>query len=463
LPVQTAPQSYHFVGVGGVGMSAIAWVFAMRGHRVSGSDAAESEITRNLRKQGVRVMIGHDAEHLGDAEVCIVSTAIRPTNPERAEAERRGLPIWHRAEALAAIVDASDGIAIAGTHGKTTTTGMAAVALDGAGLDPTVLVGGILPEYGGTAKVGLGTHTVAEADESDGSLVRMHPLWAIVTNIDFDHMENYRGPEHQLETFGQFLGQVRPEGGAIVWHDDPNLAALRTELPCRVWTYSATNERADYGIRDISASPEGTRFAVTSKGGAPLCEVTLQVPGLHNVLNAASVVALSHRLGLDLGAVSQALGRFPGVSRRFQRKGTEGGVTVIDDYAHHPTEIRETLRAARSVHSGRMVVAFQPHRYSRTRDLWREFAEALAEETDVLVLTEIYTAGEEPIEWVSGRMIFDALPEDRPQARAFLPTLPEVVEHLGAIVEPGDWVLTLGAGNIVEAGEALLAALAQRE
>jgi UDP-N-acetylmuramate--alanine ligase len=462
VTVRELPTHLHFVGIGGVGMSAIACVLARRGHRVSGSDCAESAITRHLAERGVRVHIGHAAGNVNDAEVVLVSTAIREDNPEVAEARRRGVPIWHRAEALAMLIDASEGIAIAGTHGKTTTTGMAAAALDAAGLDPTVLVGGVLPEYGGTAKVGRGAHVVAEADESDGSLIHYHPLWAVVTNIDLDHMDHYRDEAHLMETFERLLRQVRPEGGALLWHDDPRLARLRAGRPCRLWTYSARDPQADYFIADLALSESGSAFQVLV-AGQPVCAVKLRVPGEHNALNATAIVALCHRMGLDLGAVSRALAKFPGVSRRFQRKGEAREVTVIDDYAHHPTEIRATLTAARTVHpGGRNVVVFQPHRYTRTQHLWREFAEVLSQGVDDLVLMDIYGAGEPPIEGVSARLIFDALPGDKPAARAYCPGQTEAVEHLRRHVRPGDWVFTLGAGNVYRVGEALLEELSRK-
>lgn len=461
MTVRSLPTHLHFVGIGGVGMSAIALVLARRGHRVTGSDRVASSLTRHLEANGVGISIGHAAGHVGDAQVVLVSTAIGEDNPEVIEARRRGIPVWHRAEALAMLVDASEGVAIAGTHGKTTTTGMAAVALDAAGLDPTVLVGGVLPEYGGTAKVGGGRHVVAEADESDGSLVHYHPRWAVVTNIDLDHMDHYRDEGHLMEVFGRFLRQVRATGGAILWHDDARLARLRAAHPCPLWTYSARDGAADYFIADLRLTEEGSSFIVRA-GGTALCSVRLRVPGAHNALNATAVVALCHRMGLDLAAAARALAAFPGVSRRFQRKGEARGIAVIDDYAHHPTEIRATLAAARTVHpSGRNVVVFQPHRFTRTRDLWREFAEALSEDADALILTEIYSAGEPPIPGVSARQIFDALPAGRPAHRALCPTFPEVVDHLRGLIRSGDWVFTLGAGNVHLVGEMLLEQLGQ--
>lgn len=460
----TLPRRVHFVGVGGVGMSALAWVLVRRGHEVSGSDQAQTPITANLEANGVKVFMGHAAENLGNAEVCVVSTAIRESNPEFAAAQQRGIPIWHRAQVLASIIDSTEGIAIAGTHGKTTTTGMAAVALDGAGYDPTVLVGGVLPEYGGTAKVGKGPWTVAEADESDGSLTRMHPRWAIVTNIDLDHMDHYRDENHLVETFHQFLEQIRTPGGAVVLHDDTRLTALRGRNPCQIWTYSDHSEEADYRAVDIAGTVDGTKFGVVTRDGERLCDVTLHVPGRHNALNATAVVALCHRLGCDMNKIAKALATFPGVSRRFQRKGSVNGIDVVDDYAHHPTELRVTIDAAKAVHrKGRLVTIFQPHRYSRTQHLWQEFAEVLTKGPDVLVLMDIYSAGETPIEGVSGHMIFDALGENPAQERAFCPQIDDAVGHLRKIAKPGDLVMTLGAGNVVRVGETLLDVLQSEE
>jgi UDP-N-acetylmuramate--alanine ligase len=339
---------------------------------------------------------------------------------------------------------------------------MVARALDRAGLDPTALIGGELADYGGNAKIGRGEHAVAEVDESDGSLLQIHPLWTIITNLEMEHHDHYRDEAHLADTFARYLSQIRPEGGAILWHDDPHLTALRESAPGRVWTYSADDPQADYLMIGLSPGLHAPRFTVAARGEGPLCNVALRVPGLHNALNATAVVALAHQMGLDLDPVAQALGDFGGARRRFDRRGTAHGVTVIDDYAHHPTEIRATLRAARAMHpDGRLVAVFQPHRFSRTRSLWREFAGALSEGVDHLVVTDVYGAGETPINGISGRMIFEALGADQPRGRAFCPTLTEAVDHLRRSVQPGDWVMTLGAGDVWRAGEDLLECLVQ--
>lgn len=457
MSVNGTPPAVHLVGVGGVGMSAIALVLASRGHRVSGSDRAASRITARLAELGVRIDSGHAASNVGDAQMVIISTAIRPENPEIIEAQRLGIPVVHRSEALASILDAGVGVAITGTHGKTTTTGLAAMAFERAGLDPTVLVGGELFGPGGTARVGQGEHIIAEVDESDGSLLRIHPMWTIVTNLEMEHHDHYRDEAHLSETFSQFLAQVRDGGGAVLCHDDPRLAPLRAVAPCRVWSHSLADSTADYHATDLRISTDGPHFAVESRDEGRLCDVALSVPGLHNVLNATAVVALAHRMGLELDTVAAGLGEFRGVRRRFDRRGTAQGVTVIDDYAHHPTELRATLETARTMYpEGRLVAVFQPHRYSRTRGLWREFAGALGKAVDHLVITEIYPAGEAPIEGVSARMICDALENNGTGEWAYCPTLDEVVAHLRETVRPGDCVLTLGAGDVWQAGEALL-------
>lgn len=463
MPVRSLPHRVHFVGAGGAGMSAVAWVLLARGHAVSGSDSAANSMTELLAARGARIAVGHAAGNLGDAEAIVTSTAIPPANPELAEARRRGLPVLHRSQALAHILDSARGIAVAGTHGKTTTTSMAATALDRAGLDPTALIGGELQDYGGNAKVGGGEFVVAEADESDGSLLNFHPEWAIVTNIDLDHMDHYGSEANLVATFRQFLGQVRPRGGAILCAEDARLRGLRSSLPCRTWTYAMTGDQADYLIEDFEPTAEGARFRVRSQEAGALGEIRLRVPGRHNALNATAVFALAHRLGLDLARVAVALYDFRGAKRRFQHKGAAAGVTVIDDYAHHPTEIAATLSAARSIHpQGRIVAVFQPHRYTRTQHLWREFAETLgAAPVDALILTDIYAAGEAPIDGVHTRMIFDALPASESQDRVHCPTLGDVLTHLRGTVQPGDWVLTLGAGNVYRAGEQLLEALGE--
>ncbi len=460
MSVQKLPSHLHFVGIGGAGMSAVASVLASRGYRISGSDRAANTLTDQLAQRGATIHIGHAAEHIGDAEAVVVSTAIAPDNPEIVEAKRRGVAIWHRARALACILDASEGIGIAGTHGKTTTTSMAAMALDRAGVDPTVLIGGELADYGSNAKVGQGSHTVAEVDESDGSLVEMHPRWAIVLNLDMDHLDHYRDEAHLIETFRQFLGQVSPEGGAVIWHDDARLARLRAEAACPFWSYSATDESADYHLADLATTEDGTAFTLVSREAGRLIDVQLHVPGTHNALNAASVMALCHRLGLDLAQAAAGLRDFRGTKRRFQLKGTARGVTVVDDYAHHPTEIRATLEAARSVHpDARLVAVFQPHRFSRTQHLWRDFAAALSAGADMVVLTDIYSAGEAPIEGVDSGLIRDAMGAEC----ALCPTLSAVVDHLRQRVRRGDLVMTLGAGNVWQVGEALLGELNSAE
>lgn len=452
----------HFVGIGGAGMSAIAQVAMDLGVKVTGSDIAWSENTERVEGCGARVYLDHAAAHVGDADAVIVSTAIAKDNPEVAEARRRGIPVLHRAEMLAAIMEQKKGIAISGTHGKTTTTSMMAVVFERTGLRPTWIVGGIVQDLGSGAGYGEGDYLIAEADESDESFLALSPFVTVATNVDNDHLDHYGTFDRIVQAFGTFLARTRPEGFSVVCHDDPNLARVAASLPGKVATYSlgpaARTPWPHYQATDVRADGWGSSFVVR-KSGDILGDYTLAVPGPHNVSNATAVIAVAAELGLPQGGVATALASFTGAGRRLQRTGRSAGVDVVDDYAHHPTEITTTLRAARSlVPQGRIVVVFQPHRFTRTRDLYREFGQAFGD-ADVVVLTDVYPATEPPIPGVTGELIYRSFRSHPGQAVSYIPVLDDVAPFLAPRVRPGDLVLTMGAGNVRQAGPALLALL----
>ncbi len=460
-------ERIHLVGIGGVGMSAIATVLLGRGHRISGSDLAENVFTRRLRAAGADVAVGHAAGHVDGAELVIVSTAIRAENPEWREARRRGLPIWRRGRALAQILKAGRALAITGTHGKTTTTAMAGLALIDAGLDPTVLVGADVPGLGGNARVGAGPWLVAEVDESDGSLVESRPELAILTNVEPDHLDYYRDLAHLTETFEAFLGRLPPAGVAIGCLDNPPVQCLFSRWGGPRRTYGLDHPGADLTARGIvhPSGLGGVAFEAVHHRRS-LGEVRLRIPGRHNVANALAVILAGLEIGLDFETVAASLSRYGGADRRYQIKGACGGVTVIDDYAHHPTEIKATLAAARArlaePPAGRIVGVFQPHRYTRTASLGPEFGPAFRE-ADTLVVTDVYAAGEDPIAGVDGQVIADVVARDGHPDVHYVAQPADVVEFLKPRLRAGDLLFTLGAGDIWRVGEDLLRALAERE
>lgn len=440
-------------------MSALAHILLEDGYPVSGSDLQLTPVTERLAAMGAVIYRGHAAAHVGPGvERVVVSTAIRKGNPEVEEARRRGLPVLRRAELLAELMRRQVGIAVAGAHGKTTTTAMVALVLEKNGLDPTVVVGGQVPALGGSARLGGGRYLVAEADESDGSFLLLEPRLAIVTNIENDHLDYYGTMEQVEAAFRRFIRQLEERGGlAVLCTDDPRVKRLADEERVAAATYGLTGQ-PDYTARALSLAPDGSRFSVVASG-RELGEMRLSIPGRHNVLNALAACAVADTLGLAFSGVAAALRDFGGVQRRFQRVGEAEGVVVVDDYAHHPSEVRATLQAARQVAEGRVLVLFQPHRYTRTAHLHREFGPAFAGADRVLV-SEIYSAGEEPIQGVSGRLVAQAVAQAGGPPASFHPTLAEAVEALAREVRPGDLVLTVGAGNVWQAGPALLERLA---
>ncbi|NLE22385.1 MAG: UDP-N-acetylmuramate--L-alanine ligase [Actinobacteria bacterium] len=450
------PQPVHFIGIGGAGMSGIAAVLHELGVDVRGSDLKASRYTRRLAEAGVPVVVGHDAAHLGDAAVVVTSSAIGAANPELRAARTAGLPILRRAEMLARVMELRRGIAVAGTHGKTTTSSMVAHVLRQAGLDPTFLVGGEINDVGSNAGVGQGEWLVAEADESDGSLLYLRPEVAIVSNVELDHHANYGCLDDVRDVFRRFVALL-PEDGLLVLVAGSGGEELAARTPAAVVVVGldAGDLRADVERVD----DRGSVFTVRDAAGEDLARVELRVPGEHNVLNALTAIAVLRHVGVSPREAAPHLLTFSGAARRFQLIGEHDGVLIVDDYAHHPTEITATLRAAMQGDHERVIAVFQPHLYSRTRYLQREFGRALTL-ADEAIVTEIFPAREEPEPGVSGKLIVDAYLAERPGGPvSFLPRIGDVVARLAPRVRAGDLVLTLGAGDVSHAGERLLATL----
>jgi len=437
----------HFVGIGGIGMSGIAELLLNLGYRVTGSDLRLSDTTGRLEGAGAKIRSGHGAANVPeDAHVVVVSSAIRPDNEEVAEAHRRKIPVIPRAEMLAELMRMKYGIAIAGTHGKTTTTSMVATVLAAAGWDPTAVVGGKLNSLGSNAKLGSGDFLVAEADESDGSFVKLSPTVAVVTNIDPEHLDYYSGIGQIKETFLHFLNKVPFYGFAVLCVDHPNVLELIPSLQKTYVTYGFSHQ-ADY--RADGVVPEGmvNRFRVIRRGEI-LGDISLTAPGRHNVSNALAAVAVASELGISFDRIREGLADYRGVHRRFQLKGERDGVTVVDDYGHHPAEILATLAAAREVWPDRrIVVGFQPHRYSRTNALFQEFVSAF-HDADLLLVFDVYPAGEEPIPGASGERLCEAIRDHGHKAVFYAGKAAEAAGDVLPRLLPGDIFLTMGAGDV---------------
>jgi UDP-N-acetylmuramate--alanine ligase len=451
----------HFVGIGGIGMSGIAEVLLNLGFEVSGSDVADSAVTRRLAGLGARVTRGHAAANLTRADVVVISSAVRPDNPEVVAAKERGVPVVPRAEMLSELMRLKDGIAVAGAHGKTTTTSMVARVLGEAGLDPTSVIGGRFDAIGSNARLGQGRYLVAEADESDGTFLLLSPTIAVVTNIDLEHLDFYRDLAHIRETFLTFVNKVPFFGLAVLCLDCEHVQALLPRVRKRAVTYGMTGQ-SDWRAEGIVFDGPRTSFDVVHRDRGTLGRIDLAMPGLHTVYNALAACAVADELEVPFDVTRRALDGFRGVHRRFDVKGEADGVLVVDDYGHHPTEIKATLAAARGGFARRLVVAFQPHRYSRAQALFGEFLSAF-NAADVLVLTEIYPAGESPIAGVSGEALACAVRDHGFREVRFVPARDDVAAALAAIARPGDLVLTLGAGNITKCADELIALLRARE
>jgi UDP-N-acetylmuramate--alanine ligase len=464
-------QRVHFIGIGGIGMSGIAEILLTMGYAVSGSDLRASSTTERLAELGATIYVGHAAANAAASDVVVTSSAVAKDNPEVVEARARKIPVIQRAEMLAELMRLKYGIAIAGMHGKTTTTTMVAAVLAGGGMDPTIVVGGRVDALGSNARLGKSQYLVAEADESDRSFLKLSPILAVVTNLDREHMDAYADMADVEDCFVEFMDEVPFYGAVTACIDDARLRAILPRVKRRVYTYGLSAE-ADFRLRMLPVNPGlksetwGTqiyaRFEINARG-LVLGPFELHVPGKHNVLNATAAVAIGVQLGLAPEKIAAGLATFRGVDRRFQVRGVERGVTVVDDYGHHPTEIRATLQAARECGYGRVLVLFQPHRYTRTRDLMEEFAGAFGDADAVQVL-DIYAASEQPIEGVTGEALAAAiraggLARNGGGRVMYAGSMGEAVERLVEDAREGDMILTLGAGSVSQAGPMLLDAL----
>lgn len=449
------PRRLHFIGIGGTGMSGLALLAHERGYVVSGSDLVENEAIRRLLTRGIRVFIGHRREQVEGVEAVVVSSAIPPSNEELVAARNLGLPIIHRGDILAFLLNPQKGIAIAGTHGKTTTASMISLLLEVAGFNPTVLIGGELEDIGGNAKTGRGDFFVAETDESDGSFLKLHPFCAVVTNVDDDHVEFYGTMEEEERAFARFLGNVKEGGLRVVCGDHPRVQDIlqSTVFPSLV-TYGMERGDVDYWGRILTKSGEGSSFEVFHRGRR-VVTLVLRVPGDHNVSNALACVAVGMELGIGVEHISGALRAFRGVKRRFEHVGKVNGALVVDDYAHHPTEMQVVFRTAREHVPGRIIVVFQPHRYTRTKRLHKDMARALCL-ADYVVLLPIYPAGEEAIPGVSAELVYRELVGLRFPQVAFVQTFEEAAEACLKVVQEGDILITMGAGDVWKVGTMLV-------
>jgi UDP-N-acetylmuramate--alanine ligase len=457
IPALDSLGAVHFIGIGGAGMSGIARIMLARGLQVSGTDRRDSPTLRALAALGARVAVGHEGAHLGDAATVVVSTAIRAENPELVAARERGLRVVPRAVALAAVMAGRRSVAVAGTHGKTSTTSMLTVAVQACGADPSFAIGGTLNESGSNAHAGQGDVFLAEADESDRSFLLLAPHGAIVTNVEADHLDNYGDLAAVEEAFDTFVRTVPADGFLVLCADDPGAARLAgSGSPARLRTYGQGPD-ADLRLVDLRVGPDGTRYTAVLDG-QDLGEVHIQLPGAHMALNSAAALLAGMELGLPTAGLIGGLGRFGGVHRRFELKGVVAGVRVYDDYAHHPTEVAAQLRAARAVTgSGRLLVLFQPHLYSRTAQFATGFGEALGLADEVVVM-EVYGAREDPVPGVTGAMVADAVPLPAGQV-AFEPSWSAAAPAMAARARPGDLVVTMGAGDVSMVGPEVLAAL----
>jgi len=444
----------HFVGIGGSGMSGIAEVFSNLGYTVTGSDLSENPAVRRLRQLGVKIVIGHAAQNVAQADAVVVSSAVKADNPEVVQARESRIPVVPRAMMLAELMRFKQGIAIAGTHGKTTTTSLVAAVLAEAGLDPTLVIGGRLNSIGANARLGKGEFLVAEADESDASFLYLQPVISVVTNIDADHMETYGQDFEKLKsTFVEFLGHLPFYGLAVVCKDDPNVRAVMPAVTRPMLTYGIESD-ADLRALDVRWDQGRMRFtAVSADRNVKPLDVTLNLPGMHNVLNALAVIAVGREVGAPDAAIAKALSEFQGVGRRFQRYGEiaiagGGTFTLVDDYGHHPAEMAATLAAARGAFPGRRIVlAFQPHRFTRTRDLFEDFVKVLST-ADELVLADVYPAGEAPIVAADGRSLARAVRVAGKVEPLFVETSGEMRDAVLGRLRDGDVVITMGAGSI---------------
>lgn len=448
----------HFIGIGGIGMSGIAEVLMNLGYEVTGSDLKESDTTRRLQSMGVRIGKGHRAEQVRDAHVVVISSAVSPDNPEVIAAQQLSIPVIPRAEMLAELARMKYGILVAGAHGKTTTTSLVSTVLGQAGLDPTIIIGGKLKGIGSNARLGRGDFLVAEADESDGSFLKLSPTIAVVTNIDREHMEFFKDMDRLKEAFLSFINKVPFYGVSFICTENPHLLGLLPQVHRRYVTYGFSRA-ADIHAADIEHGFMSTSFEVIWKKES-LGRFILPLPGMHNVLNSLSCIGVGQELMVPVETIRGALSAFSGIQRRFEFKGEAGGIKVFDDYGHHPTEVKATLGAARETlayapQKGRLFVMFQPHRFTRTADLLDEFAESF-DGIDSLILLDIYPAGERPIKGISTEVLWEKIRLRGTAGAVYFSERDEAVSHAASAMKPGDILLTLGAGDVWKLGERLL-------
>lgn len=445
----------HFIGIGGSGMSGLAKIMLELGQPVSGSDLEPSRTTKKLEALGAKIFYGHRVENISaELKTVVRSTAISLTNAEILEAKRLGIPVIHRSDFLAELCNGKKAIAVAGAHGKTTTTSMLAHIFLQGNLDPTIYVGGELQEINGNAKYGEGEYLIAEADESDGSFLKLRPYAAIVTNIEDDHLEYYGSRENLVAAFDKFLSLVDKEGFSVLCLDDPEVKKLAAKVPNKV-TYGL-KQGADYLAKDIECNQDCTKATVFYKG-KKLGMLELPVPGLHNISNALATIAVSHQLGVDFVTIAQGLKTFKSAGRRFQTVALINDIHIIDDYAHHPTEVKATLKAARQLKPNRIWAVFQPHRYTRTKQLFKEFGEAFCD-ADKVIVNSIFAASEKPIPGITGELVVEEIKSHGVDAQ-YIADKDDIVKHLAQEIKPGDLVITIGAGHIWTVGTDLSKAI----
>jgi UDP-N-acetylmuramate--alanine ligase len=458
--MQRKVKCIHFVGIGGIGMSGIAEVLVNLGYNVGGSDVQPSETTARLQKIGAKVIIGHAAENVGNADVVVTSTAVKTNNPEVMEAHRKNIPVIPRAEMLAELLKMKFSVAVSGSHGKTTTTSMISTILAEGGLDPTMVIGGKLASIGSNARLGDGEIIVAEADESDGSFLKLSPTIAVITNIDREHLDYYPGIAEIKEAFLKFANIVPFYGCTVICTDNIHVREIIPLIKRKMITYGMESP-ADYCAVDIKFLKTKTSYNLVYKK-KKLGTVELIVPGLFNVYNSLAAIAVARELNLDFATIREGLKSFSGVQRRLEIKGRVGDITVVDDYGHHPTEIKETLNAMRQIWKDRLIVVFQPHRFTRTKALFHEFTKAF-EKADILILNDIYPASEEPIAGINSAALCEAIKKTGQVHVEYIPNAEDIIEYLLKTVKAKDTVATIGAGSIYKIGEAFIKQLVARE
>jgi len=449
----------HFIGIGGTGMSGIAKIFMNMGYTVSGSDLKVSEALIRLKDAGAKVFIGHNVSNVIGADLVVVSSAIPKTNPEYRKAIESKIPVVHRADMLSLLMNSKKGIAVSGAHGKTTTTSMISLIMEKNGFDPTVIIGGELNDIGGNATLGKGEFLVAEADESDGSFMKLNPYIAVITNIENDHLDYYKNMENMKEAFKRFASNVKDDGFIVLGNDNDYVRELIKDIDKEYYTFGI-NQKSDFMPKNIRMNGLSSRCDIYFREQF-LGELQLNVPGLHNIVNATAAIAVGNRLGISIEGMKEAIKTFQGVQRRFQIVGDIDGIKVVDDYAHHPTEIKATLKAAKNCKPRKVYAIFQPHRYTRTQNLSKEFGTAFVD-ADEVILTDIYSAGEAPIDGVTSKLIEESLRENGKQV-VYIKKKEDIPDYVIDKVVPGDYILTIGAGDICEIAYSIVSKLKSRQ